>query len=108
MIDLRSDTVTKPSEKIRAAIEGSPAAVSMIECEAQVGGGTLPRSAVQSIAIALQPKGMPVAALAARLRAGAPPVIGYIAGNKLRIDLRTVFPTQDGALAAALGLALQT
>jgi hypothetical protein len=36
------------------------------------------------------------------LRASIPPVIGYIERGKLKLDLRTVFPWQDSALANAI------
>jgi len=40
--------------------------------------------------------------LAGRLRANDPPVIARIEEGRVLVDLRTVFPAQDAALAAAL------
>jgi L-seryl-tRNA(Ser) seleniumtransferase len=70
------------------------------------GGGTMPRSAVPSITVDITPAGGNVDALARRLRLGDPPVVGYVANGLLKIDVRTVFPEQDSALAAAIGTAL--
>jgi len=72
------------------------------------GGGTMPRSAVPSVTLDIAPSLSGVDALARRLRLGEPPVIGYIADNLLKINLRTVFPAQDEALASALRRALGT
>jgi L-seryl-tRNA(Ser) seleniumtransferase len=44
--------------------------------------------------------------LAARLRMGSPPVVARIADGRVVLDLRTVFPEQDDALADALRSAL--
>jgi hypothetical protein len=41
-------------------------------------------------------------ALAALLRTQPEPVIAYVGRGNLRIDLRTVFPHQDGAVIRAL------
>jgi L-seryl-tRNA(Ser) seleniumtransferase len=73
--------------------------------KAQIGGGTLPRSAIQSVTLdftADKP-----AEFAARLRRGTPPVIGYIAAGKFKLDLRTIFPRQDEELVTALRFAAQ-
>ena len=72
------------------------------------GGGTMPRSAVPSVTVDITPAGGNVDALARRLRLGDPPVVGYVANGVLKIDVRTVFPDQDPALAAAIGAALAT
>ena len=31
-----------------------------------------------------------------------PPVIGYIAGDRFKLDLRTIFPHQDGLVVEAI------
>jgi hypothetical protein len=42
-----------------------------------------------------------------RLRTGKPPVIGYIADQRHKIDLATVFARQDGELSGAVRDALE-
>lgn len=78
--------------------------VTVVESQAQVGGGSLPQVRVPSAS--LEVRGPDPQALAKRLRLASPPVLGYIANDKLRLDLRTVFPRQDAALAEALRKAL--
>ncbi len=48
----------------------------------------------------------PLDVLAARLRAGEPPVVARILRNRLLLDPRTVLPEQDSALLTALHAAL--
>ena len=49
-----------------------------------------------------QQKICPLADFAARLRTGTPPVVGYVSGNRFRLDLRTIFPRQDDMLVQAI------
>ena len=77
------------------------------EGKAQVGGGTLPRSILPSITLDLRPLNLSLPQLAARLRAGSPPVVGYIANDSFKLDLRTIFPRQDEELFRAVHQAFQ-
>ena len=90
------------AESLVEALAGCPFSIAIAEVEAEVGGGTLPRSRIPSIALAITPEHGSVAFLVARLRAGSPPVIGYIFRDRLHLDLRTVFNHQDRQLLAAL------
>ena len=73
-----------------------------IACRAVVGGGTTPDQTLPSWAVALPGSD----ALAARLRAGMPPVVARIEDGQVLVDLRAVFPEQDRALASALASTL--
>ncbi len=86
----------------RRLAKGLPA--SVVACQAAVGGGSLPGRTLASRAVALD-VGAPDA-LAARLRAGEPPVVGRIEDDRVLLDLRSVLPGQDGALRASLERAL--
>jgi L-seryl-tRNA(Ser) seleniumtransferase len=70
--------------------------------EGYAGGGTLPLAPLVSLGLAWRPAGRGVDAAAARLRAGAPPVIARVDGDRVVIDLRTIPPERDGDLTAAL------
>jgi L-seryl-tRNA(Ser) seleniumtransferase len=63
--------------------------------KAKTGGGTLPTSDVPSVTIDFTPGDSSLAEFAANLRLSNPPVIGYIADNRFKLDLRTIFPQQD-------------
>ena len=63
---------------------------------AKAGGGTLPKSTMSSVTIEIVPSNCSVVAFAGRLRRSTPPLIGYIAEDHFKLDLRTIFPQQDG------------
>ena len=69
--------------------------------KAKTGGGTLPKSNVPSVTIDFIPADSSLAEFAASLRASNPPVIGYIADNRFKLDLRTIFPEQDESVINA-------
>ena len=62
---------------------------------AKAGGGTLPKSSLSSITIDMTLKNGSPLDFAASLRTATPPVIGYIANDRFKLDLRTIFPQQD-------------
>jgi len=69
---------------------------------AKTGGGTLPKSNLPSVTIDIVTKNSLLADFASTLRAWNPPVIGYIAGDRFKLDLRTIFPHQDGVIIQAI------
>ena len=85
-----------------ARLKGLPLSAKVGEGRAQIGGGTLPKSIVPSVTLDLVPDAMPVQEFSRRLRAATPPVVGYIAGQRYKIDLRTIFPSQDLEVAHAI------
>lgn len=106
MMHMGDDELRRRAEALVAHLSDLPLAASVGTGEAQVGGGTLPRSAIRSVTLDLLPHGIPLLDFAARLRAGEPPVVGYVSGGRLKLDLRTVFPRQDGELLAAVRAAV--
>jgi L-seryl-tRNA(Ser) seleniumtransferase len=77
--------------------------VEVIVCRSQIGSGALPVDTLESAGVALHPvtgSGSALTALAARLRALSPPIIGALRDGALRLDLRCL---EDAApLLAAL------
>jgi L-seryl-tRNA(Ser) seleniumtransferase len=102
MANIPLATLQQRAEKILDALRGLPLGVSIGKGKSQIGGGSLPRTQIESLTIELQSPSLRADELATRLRAASPPVIGYIAENRLKIDLRTVFPEQDAMLASAI------
>ena len=68
----------------------------------KVGGGTLPRSTMSSLTIEIVPGNRSLADFAARLRTSNPPLIGYVANARFKLDLRTIFPHQDDLVVEAI------
>jgi L-seryl-tRNA(Ser) seleniumtransferase len=83
-------------------LEGVPGRIAIGCGTVKVGGGTLPKSTMSSVTIDIVPQNCSLADFAARLRASNPPVIGYIANARFKLDLRTIFPQQDEPVVAAL------
>jgi L-seryl-tRNA(Ser) seleniumtransferase len=69
---------------------------------AKAGGGTLPKSTVSSVTIEIVPSNCSVAAFAGRLRRSTLPLIGYIANDRFKLNLRTIFAQQDGLVIQAI------
>jgi L-seryl-tRNA(Ser) seleniumtransferase len=67
-----------------------------VESAARVGGGGAPEFPLPSAAVSLPP------AFAVPLRRGPRPVVGYLDGDRTLLDLRSVAPEDDDALAEAV------
>jgi L-seryl-tRNA(Ser) seleniumtransferase len=78
----------------RLADEGLDAVA--VDAEARVGGGGAPEHPLPSAAVSLPPS------FADPLRLGSPPVVGYVEGDRTLLNLRSVPPSSDHALAAAV------
>ncbi len=91
-----------------ALVAGLPAAirdrVMVSEMASAIGGGSLPGETLESVGLVIAGSG--TVALAARLRAGDPAVVGRVEHGAVLLDLRTVAPDDDAALATALARAL--
>jgi L-seryl-tRNA(Ser) seleniumtransferase len=90
-------------------IAEADAEIEMAEGQSLVGGGSTPALSLPTKVIRIASARYSASELEDRLRttAGAVPVIARIEDERLLIDLRTVFPEQEGALAEALLLALR-
>ena len=69
---------------------------------AKAGGGALPKSTMSSVTIDIVPRNCSLLDFAARLRNSTPPLIGYIVNDRFKLDLRTIFPQQDGLVVEAI------
>ena len=86
------------AERIVAALGGHGVVANAVSSESCVGGGTLPRLTLPSAAVELRGGDE----LAARLRRGSLPVVGTVAGGRVRLDLRAIFAEQDDAVIEAV------
>jgi len=107
MLNITGDELRARAEVLLAQIRDLPLHTAIGEGKAQIGGGSLPRAVIPSVTLDLQPYKISVKDFAARLRRGLPPIVGYIAGGKFRLDLRTIFPRQDAQIVSALRSAAQ-
>jgi L-seryl-tRNA(Ser) seleniumtransferase len=102
LLKISKDELRARAATIIERLRGLPARISIGRGIVKVGGGTLPRSTISSVAIDIGPKDCSVNEFASRLRALTPPVIGYIANKSFKLDLRTIFPHQDDAIVDAI------
>lgn len=87
------------AERLLAGLVAAGVAAERVEQDAAVGGGALPGVPLPGPAVALPG---PADALARALRLGAPPVVGRIAEQRVRLDVRTVDDGELPALIAAV------
>lgn len=107
MLEVTIGELRVRAEALLAQIRALPLRGSIGEGKAHVGGGSLPRAVILSVTIDLRPDKISLEDFAARIRRGSPPIVGYIAGGKFKLDLRTIFPRQDGQVVSALRSAAQ-
>ena len=89
-------------------LRGLPLRPRLVASKAQIGGGALPRSVIPSVALEFAATNHSPNELAALLRRAHPPLIGYVARDRFKVDLRTIFPEQDELVVAALTACLTT
>src|SRR6266446_5246844 len=106
MLHTSNDELRARAGEIIASLDGLPLQAAIGKGRAQIGGGALPRSIVQSTTLDIAHNKLRPQELAARLRSHTPPIVGYIARGQLKLDLRTVFPNQDREIVAALCAAI--
>lgn len=83
-----------------AGVEGAEA----VAVEGRVGGGTYPGLSLRSWAVSLAPRSGPDA-FAAALRAGDPPSVARIEGDRVLLDVRTVAARETDALVGVVAAA---
>jgi L-seryl-tRNA(Ser) seleniumtransferase len=102
VLKISYDALRARAVAISSSLQGLPVAIAIGRGRAKAGGGTLPNSNVPSVTVDIVPRNSSVAEFAATLRASNPPVIGYIAGHRVKLDLRTIFPDQDELVIKAI------
>lgn len=80
------------------AIAGAEA----VKCESSLCVGDIPMQRIATWCVEVRPAEGDAAALARRLRGAKPAVFGRLAGDRLLLDLRSVFPGQDMQIVEAL------
>jgi L-seryl-tRNA(Ser) seleniumtransferase len=106
MLQLPLTDLQQRADRLIAALADLPVEASAVPCQSRPGGGTMPRSQLPSIALRLRAKNLPTETFSERMRTGSIAVVGFIEGDALHLDLRTVFPRQDDSLAMAIRRAI--
>jgi len=105
-ISARTDAFLK---KLSAKTANADAELEIADGRSLVGGGSTPAQSLSTKVLRIASARHSASELETRLRTGtgATPVIARIEEDRLLIDLRTVFPEQEPALAEALSQALR-
>jgi L-seryl-tRNA(Ser) seleniumtransferase len=102
LLQISEEALRARAAAIASNLADLPMKIAIGRGKAKTGGGTLPKSNVPSVTIDILPRDASLAEFAASLRASNPPVIGYIAENQFKLDLRTIFPQQDERVITAV------
>jgi L-seryl-tRNA(Ser) seleniumtransferase len=105
---------TEIEKRSRAFVESlreslpTDAAAEIIKSNSVIGGGSTPDQSLPTLVIAISSGHQAAAGIEDRLRESrsGPPVIARVERNRLIVDLRTVFPDEESALASAISSAL--
>jgi L-seryl-tRNA(Ser) seleniumtransferase len=96
------DDLRRRAERLRRELGG--VRTEIVDSDASVGGGAFPTARIPSVALAIDG---PAAAIEARLRANDPPVVARVVDARVLIDLRTIFPSEEADVAAAVRAAVK-
>jgi len=102
LLQTSEDALRARAVAITSNLADLPMEITIGRGRAKTGGGTLPKSNVPSVTIELVPRDSSLTEFAASLRGSNPPVIGYIADNRFKLDLRTILPLQDDNVTRAV------
>ena len=102
MMRLTKEAIGQRAEELAARMDTPKLKVEIVDGESILGGGAAPSSVLPARLLALTCEGLSADGLAARLRGSEPPIIARVEEGRVLLDLRTVFPEQDAAVAAAL------
>jgi L-seryl-tRNA(Ser) seleniumtransferase len=100
LLQIPKDELRARAATILTRLRGLPLKIAAGRGIAKVGGGSLPKSIVASVTIDIWPENKSLEIFANALRTLG--VIGYIANQRVKLDLRTIFPHQDDAVVDAI------
>ena len=102
MMRMSKNEINKRAETVAEKILKTKLRPEVIDGESVLGGGSAPSAVLPTRLLALTSAGVTADELLARLRSSDPPIVARVEDGRVLLDLRTIFPEQDGALVAAL------
>jgi len=102
MMHLSKDEIGKRAEAIAQKAPSTRLRVEVIDGESLIGGGAAPSAVLLTRLLAVTCDGLSADEISARLRTSDPPIVTRVEEGRVLLDLRTVFPEQDGAVIAGL------
>ena len=102
MMRLTKEEIGKRAEKLASRLAGQKLKFGILDGESLLGGGAAPSSVLPTRILAVTCEGFSADELATQLRCSEPPIVARVEEGRVLLDLRTVFPEQDVAIADAL------
>jgi L-seryl-tRNA(Ser) seleniumtransferase len=102
MMRMSKEDIGRRAETLADRVAAPRLKIEIVDGESLLGGGAGPSSTLPTRLLAVMCDGLSADALAARLREAKPPIIARVEDGRVLLDLRTVFPEQEEAIAAAL------
>lgn len=106
MLTAAEDELATRAAAMREALAAAGADAAVVRATGRAGGGALPLVDLEGPVCAVDPGPVGLGELAARLRAGDPPVVARAADGRLLLDPRTLDDGEAAAAAAAVARAL--
>jgi L-seryl-tRNA(Ser) seleniumtransferase len=102
MMRLSKEEIGTRAEALAQRVRSSRLSIEVADGESVIGGGAAPSAVLPTRLLAITCTNIGVDELCSRLRASDTPVIARVEDGRVMLDLRTVFPDQDEAIAQAL------
>jgi L-seryl-tRNA(Ser) seleniumtransferase len=102
MMRLSKEDIGKRVEAIAEKVQSSNLKLQVVDGESVIGGGAAPSAVLPTKLLAITSEKFSAEEISIHLRRSNPPVIARVEEGRVLLDLRTVFPEQDGALTQAL------
>ncbi len=107
MMAMSKQEVSRRAANVVEQVTAQNLSLELIDGESVIGGGAAPSTVLSTCLLAITGDGLSADELSARLRASNPAVIARVEDGRVLLDLRTVFPEQDAAIACALNSIVQ-
>ncbi|HXJ85268.1 MAG TPA: L-seryl-tRNA(Sec) selenium transferase [Candidatus Binatia bacterium] len=102
MMSLTKEEIGTRAEILQKRVQSSEMKFDLIDGDSVIGGGAAPSSVLPTRLLAITCDTLSADDLSARLRDSDPPIIARVDEGRVLLDLRTVPPEQDSAIADAL------
>jgi L-seryl-tRNA(Ser) seleniumtransferase len=108
MMQMSKPDIARRAEAVADRIRPAKIGTEIIGGDSLLGGGSAPSATLPTTLVAITCYSLSAGELAARLRSSDPAVVARVEDGRVLLDLRTVFPEQDEALAEVLVRAART
>jgi L-seryl-tRNA(Ser) seleniumtransferase len=102
MMRLSKEEIGRRAEAVAKRLRSPKLSVEVLDGDSVIGGGAAPSALLRTRLLAIACEAISADELSTRLRASDPPIVARVEEGRVLLDLRTVFPDQDEAVAKAI------